>query len=80
MKPLINYHNLIKDNYRIDHYYVVLNELSLSNIVSQSAYWYSVFSHRRGDYKWKGFLQLKLGDSEDSVARAELELMNERGG
>ena len=73
-------HDRIRDNHKVDHYYVVLNEVPLSNIVSQSAYWYSLFSHRRGDYKWKGFLQLKLGDNKDTEARAELELMNGQGG
>ena len=73
-------HNRIKKCHKVDHYHVSLNELPLSEIVSHSAYWYSLFSHRRDDYIWKGFVQVDLADHQDAEARTELETMDRRGG
>jgi hypothetical protein len=36
-------------------------------LVTQTRYWYGLFSHRRGDTLWKGMLQLSL-DSDDEAA------------
>lgn len=51
------------------------NIVSLSTrpewLVTQSRYWYGLYSHRRGDALWKGMLQLPL-DSDDTVARSIL--------
>lgn len=41
-------------------------------LVTQTRYWYGLYSHRRGDALWKGMLQLPL-DSDDAVGRAMLD-------
>ena len=46
-----------KSQYQVDAYVVELDELSSTQLVKQSAYWYSVWSHRRNQV-WKGFLQI----------------------
>lgn len=40
-------------------------------LVTQTRYWYGLFSHRRGDALWKGMLQLPL-ESDDEIAMALL--------
>jgi hypothetical protein len=62
----------IKASFFIDHYVV---ELSLPGpqLVSWSAYWYSVWSHRR-DLRWKGYLEIDLDPEEDETARVNLTL------
>jgi hypothetical protein len=41
-------------------------------LVTQTRYWYGLYSHRRGDALWKGMLQLRM-DSDDIAARAMLD-------
>lgn len=41
-------------------------------LVTQTRYWYGLFSHRRGDALWKGMLQLPL-ESDDEAATALLD-------
>lgn len=41
--------------------------------VGQTAYWYGLFSHRRGTDAWKGFVQLPLAlKADDDAAQAKL--------
>lgn len=40
-------------------------------LVSRSAYWYSVWSHRR-DMTWKGYVEVDLAPTEDGATIAEL--------
>lgn len=47
-------------------------------LVTQTRYWYGLYSHRRGDALWKGMLQLPL-DSDDVAARAMLDPLLSRG-
>lgn len=47
-------------------------------LVTQTRYWYGLYSHRRGDALWKGLLQLPL-DSDDVAARAMLDLLMPQG-
>lgn len=61
-----------KSQYKVDAYLVELNEISPAQLVEQSAYWYSVWSHRR-NHVWKGFLQIDLHPAEDAAAFALLE-------
>lgn len=47
-------------------------------LITQTRYWYGLYSHRRGDALWKGMLQLPL-DSDDTAARAALGLLWPQG-
>nr|WP_144429682.1 hypothetical protein [Myxococcus hansupus] len=71
-----------KATYHCDAYTIPLSypsghsvtpEQLATSLVDQVSYWYGLFSHRRGTYAWKGFVQLPLGSGEDDVeARAKL--------
>jgi hypothetical protein len=61
----------VKAEYKVDAYLVELDEVPTQQLVSQSAYWYSVWSHRRNQL-WKGFLQIDLNPAEDATALALL--------
>lgn len=47
-------------------------------LVTQTRYWYGLYSHRRGDALWKGILQLPL-NSDDVAARAMLDPLMRQG-
>lgn len=57
-----------KAQFQVDAYFVELDEVPPDRLVHQSAYWYSMWSHRR-DQAWKGFLQIDLAASDDVEAR-----------
>ena len=60
-----------KASFKVDAYFVELNRLPPEQLTTDSAYWYSVWSHRR-NHIWKGFLQVDLAPSEDADALAWL--------
>jgi hypothetical protein len=60
----------IKTTYFVDAYFVSLGSRA-TTLVERSAYWYSMWSHRR-DSTWKGFLQVDLDPVEDALAALHL--------
>lgn len=68
----------LKRTYFVDAYIVSLG-LPGPLLVQQSAYWYSMWSHRR-DATWKGFLQIDLDPAEDSLAAIQLRAPAVSGG
>jgi hypothetical protein len=64
-------HDLGKARYMVDGYFVELDDLPPRQITDWSAYWYSLWAHRRNK-AWKGFLQVELRPDEDAVAAAWL--------
>ncbi len=67
---LFNWQEL-KNAYAIDAFYIQMNQATPEEIVNQSIYWYSLWSHTR-DGKWKGYLQIDLASSEDEAAGLQL--------
>lgn len=61
-------HDAAKSQFHVDSYFVELNELPPEALIAQSAYWYSMWSHRRNQ-AWKGFLQIDLNHSDDAQAK-----------
>lgn len=65
---------LAKVRYHVDAHVVELNVSTVEPIenqtilVNQTAYWQSVWSHRRDDLLWKGYLQLDLLAANDPTA------------
>lgn len=57
-----------KQQFQVDAYIVELDEVSPGQLVAYSAYWYSMWSHRRTQ-AWKGFLQISLPATDDAQAR-----------
>lgn len=61
-------HDAAKAQFLVDSYFVEINQLPVEAIVQQSAYWYSMWSHRRNQ-AWKGYLQIDLSPAYDADAR-----------
>jgi hypothetical protein len=53
-------------NYKLDAFFVYLGG-NPAGIVGQTQYYLNLFSHRRGDYLWKGILRAELGTLADDV-------------
>lgn len=60
-------HGLAKRRFSVDSYFVELDAVPPGEIVLWSAYWYSLWGHRR-NHAWKGFLQVDLRPDEDVSA------------
>lgn len=60
-----------KAHFRVDGYFVEMDAMPPRDLVGWSAYWYSLWSHRRNQ-AWKGFLQVDLDPTEDAKALAWL--------
>lgn len=71
-------HDSVKAAYRVDGYLVHLG-MDPERLTRQSAYWYSVWSHRRNQL-WKGFVQVDLASAEDTAATATLASLTSAGG
>lgn len=61
-------HDAAKLTFLVDSYFVEMDELTPEMVVAQSAYWYSMWSHRRTQV-WKGFLQVDLAATSDLQAQ-----------
>lgn len=64
-------HDAAKQRFRVDSYFVEFDQIPPREIAQWSAYWYSMWSHRRNQ-AWKGFLQVELSPVEDAEAHAWL--------
>lgn len=76
--PALFEHGQLKTTYKVDAYLVHLGMVP-ERLTRQSAYWYSVWSHRRNSL-WKGFVQIELAPTEDTVAVATLTNLESQGG
>lgn len=70
-------HHACKAAFRCDTAIVNLST-SPEWLVTQTRYWYGLYSHRRGDALWKGLLQLPL-ESNDLEGRQMLAGLNFEG-
>jgi hypothetical protein len=68
-----------KSRFKVDAYVVELDQVAPRELALLSAYWYSMWSHRRTQV-WKGFLQVELAPTEDAEAFAWLAQFDEIGG
>jgi hypothetical protein len=64
--PALFTHAAVKRTYHVDAYLEHLGTRA-ERLVLQSAYWYSVWSHRRGGH-WKGFVAIDLAPADDLAA------------
>jgi len=62
----------MKDVYHVDAYGIQLGRPLNSRLVGSISYWYSLWSHRRQDLEWKGFLQVSFDEIGDEQAKASL--------
>lgn len=57
-----------KEKYRVDHYPFELGQALAPARLKLVSYWYSMWSHRRDDQRWKGFVQVDLSDDDGPAA------------
>ena len=67
-----------KQDFYVDAYLACLGGRS-EKLVAHSAYWYSVWSHRRNQV-WRGYVQIDLSPSEDATATSLLGTLQNAGG
>lgn len=71
-------HTGVKATYFVDGYSVDLG-MEAEQLTKKTAYWYSIWSHRRTQL-WKGFVQVDLAPVEDATAAATLAGLSSQGG
>jgi hypothetical protein len=76
--PRLFNHDNVKEDYHVDAYLINLDDNTPEFLVSSSAYWYSVWSHRR-NLLWKGYLQIDLSQTHDASAIDNLKCMTNGG-
>ena len=65
----------VKAAHRLDAFFVDMDG-SIQTVIDLTRYWTGLFSHRRGDFLWKGMVQVDLGTAnDDAIAMAQLSLM-----
>jgi len=77
--PMLFDHGQVKQTYHVDGYTVDLG-LPSEQLVVRSHYWYSVWSHRRGDLAWKGYVEVDLDPAHDHAAKELLQTCPGMGG
>lgn len=76
--PRLFDHADTKNRFHVDAYFVPLDDNPPACLVQRSAYWYSVWSHRRNGL-WKGYLQIDLAQTDDATANAEIQKATTQG-
>lgn len=61
-----------KPRFNVDAYGMQLGTIFTASTVQNLSYWYSMWSHRKSDNMWKGFVQIPLSPIEDKQAIIEL--------
>jgi hypothetical protein len=57
--PAVFSRNAVKMAHHLDAIFVDM-DATIEAVVDHTRYWLGLFSHRRGDYVWKGMLQVSL--------------------
>ena len=71
LPPEVLDHDLCKVTFHVDHYFVATDVPFSMDQGSMISYWSSLWSHRRADNRWKGFVAIPLA-SNDGEALAWL--------
>jgi hypothetical protein len=66
-----------KADFHVDGYMVILGESMTAETVRSIAYWYSLWSHQRETYTWKGFVQIDLTPDADKSTEEILKMKKE---
>ena len=66
-----------KDRFHLDTYGIVINTSTVDEFIDGITYWYSLFSHRRDTFDWKGFASVTLDQGGDAAALAELDRLDD---
>ncbi len=57
-----------KSRFLLDTYAVLFEEMGPGNLIQNTIYWYSLFSHQKSTQAWKGFVALQLDPVADQAA------------
>ncbi|ESY03578.1 hypothetical protein X753_21290 [Mesorhizobium sp. LNJC399B00] len=57
-----------KANLKLDTYALLVEQTALGDMLQQVMYWYSLFSHQRDTFAWKGFLAIVIDPGADKEA------------
>jgi hypothetical protein len=78
--PQLFDHDYLKNNYHVDAYFFELKGSTIARLIAETTYWYSLWSHQRNSLLWKGYLQIDLSPTNDSVASDNLNRIKSQGG
>jgi len=78
--PQLFDHDYLKNNYHVDAYFFELKYSTIARLIAETIYWYSLWSHQRNSLLWKGYLQIDLSPTNDSVALDNLNRIKSQGG
>ncbi|MEI6574027.1 MAG: hypothetical protein WCO61_10870 [Alphaproteobacteria bacterium] len=65
--------NKNKIRFKVDTYAILYEEQSPFDLIKQIIYWYSVFSHQKATFAWKGFVAIMLDPQLDKSVLTLLE-------
>lgn len=68
----IQNHPLNKKRFELDTYALLIQELPFPYLIQDVLYWYSLFSHQKLTFAWKGFVAVPLDKNQDDDAIALL--------
>lgn len=78
--PQLFDHDYLKNNYHVDAYFFELKGSTLGKLISETTYWYGLWSHQRNSLLWKGYLQVDLSPTDDNIALDNINRKKSRGG
>jgi hypothetical protein len=78
--PQLFDHDYVADNYRMDAYFLEVKSSTIGKLISETTYWYSLWSHQRDSLLWKGYLQIDLSPTDDNIALDNLNRIKSQGG
>ena len=61
-----------KSRFGLDTYALLFEELTPDDLIRNTIYWYSLFSHQRSTLAWKGFVTLSLDPVADQAALSSM--------
>ena len=64
LPPEVLDHDLCKETFHVDHYFVATDVPFSMDQGSMISYWSSLWSHRRADNRWKGFVAIPLASND----------------
>jgi len=59
---------LNKSRFELDTYAVLIEDMPFVHLVKDVMYWYSLFSHQKLSFAWKGFVAVLLDQGQDADA------------
>lgn len=63
---------LNKQRFQLDVYAIAVDQAGPLQLINETIYWYSLFSHRRVTQEWKGFVAVPLNAADDQTALAAI--------